>query len=100
MALIQKILDLRNLKISQVELMENKFLEKLYKDLESINFFTDGERPSFEYDTEVFHILKLAPNPEDKFDGNNYIKKDYLKQEKLIQSKIYNFSLRVCSTCG
>ena len=91
--MIEKILNLGTLKELK---FKNKEFKKISGDLEQIGFFSDEEE---EYN-KVFTILRRSPEEKNKFNGQYYIRVDCLESEKIIKSKIYDFNLRVTSTCS
>ena len=91
--MIEKILNLGTLKELK---FNNKEFKKINCDLEQIGFFSDEEE---EYN-EVFTILRRSPEEKDKLNGQYYILVDCFEGKKIIKSKIYDFNLKVTSTCS
>lgn len=99
--MIEKILNLEELKLKEVINWKNKDFQKIYADLEKIGFFSDeNEEKSNLYCQKIFTILQKEPNPSDDLNGRNYILEEFLEDGKYIKGKVYNFDLKVISTCS
>jgi hypothetical protein len=95
--IVEKVLNLEELSLNELKLVSNTFLKKLGESLDKIDFFS-GEN-SKNHNQEVFTILKSSPKENDPINGQNYIRKDYLDGNKIIGAEIYDFDLRIISTC-
>lgn len=98
--MIEKILNLGELKLKDIINLSNNELQKIYDDLRQIYFFNPEEGSGCKYDSYVFSILRKTPDLKDKLNGQNYIRKDYIKNSKPIEAEIYDFDLKITSTCS
>ena len=99
--MVEKILNLEELKLKQLKNINQKNFEKLIEDLRKIKFFEEPpvENPG-NHDNKVYTILRLKPNYEDSINGEEYIREDFNLGNKTIYSATYDFSLKICSTCS
>ncbi len=91
----EKILSLEKLTKEELRTINNSKLKKIYNDLRKLNFLDN--RNFAEGDKMIFYILKLNPTPNE-MDGKEYLRKDYLKNNECVKSKLYDFDLRTIST--
>lgn len=97
--MVNKKLSLENLKINEIVFSKEQF-KKIIRDLEKIGFFDEEESKGDKYCEKIFSILRKSPDYKNEIGGYNYIREDYLENEKFIKSKIYDFNLRIISTCS
>jgi hypothetical protein len=97
--MIEKTLSFRELKLKEMSI-NSRELEKIFSDLEKINFFSEEDGKKDKHCKKVFSILRKEPNYGNPLNGEEYIMEEYLENGKLIKAKIYNFDLNVCSTCS
>jgi hypothetical protein len=98
--MIEKILNLEELKLKEISNLRNKDFQKIYENLKKIGFFSDkNEEKSDLYCQKVFTILRREPNPNDGVNGQSYIRESFIENNKYIKSKIYDFDLKIISTC-
>ena len=98
--MIEKILNLEELKLKETTNWKSKELQKVYDDLTKIGFFSDkDEEKSDLYCKKIFTILKREPKNNGSINDRSYIREDFVENEKYIKSKIYNFDLEIISTC-
>ena len=86
------------LNLIRVGYLTNIQFKKLEKDLKRIRFFSESKNAR-SYNELEFTVLKIVPD-EDPLNGQNYIRKDFLKDKEPVKSEIYDFNLKVCSTCS
>lgn len=100
--MIEKILNLEELKLNDTNFnsINNKELKKIIEDLEKIGFFSEEIGKISIYCQKVFNILRKIPDPTDNLNGQTYIGEDYSENGKQIKAKIYDFDLKITSTCS
>ena len=89
----KKIFSLENLG----EELSNDELDKLYGDLKKVNFFSKEE--SDFCDKKVLKILKRNPNLDDGINGQDYLLETLFKDGNPVSARIYDFNLKIRSTC-
>ena len=94
----------RILNLECVENLSVREFERLQGVLTTIGFFSKDEspqKPKF-YDKIVYTVLKKSPDESDRLDGQDYIRKDNIDNQKIhpVSACTYNFEGRVISTCG
>ncbi len=97
--MIEKTINLEELRLMKIS-FSNKEFKKIVEDLEKIGFFSEEIGKIQTYCQKKFSILRKTPDSTDKLNGQNYIKEDYLENGKPIHAKIYDFDLKVISTCS
>lgn len=97
--MIEKTINLEEIRLGEMSL-NNKELKKIYNDLKKIGFFSEEIGKIETYCKKEFSILRKTPDNTDKLNGQNYIREDYIENGKPIRAKIYNFDLKISSTCS
>jgi len=97
--MIEKTINLEELRMGET-IFSNKEVKKIVEDLKKIGFFSEEIGKIETFCQKKFSILRKTPNPTDRLNGQEYIKEDYFENGKPIRAKIYNFDLKISSTCS
>jgi hypothetical protein len=95
--MIEKLVCFEELKLEDMS-FNGKELNKMIKDLEMVGFFSEDK--THKNCQKIFTILKKVPNNLDKFKGQQYIREDYIENNKYVKAKIYDFNLKVIQDCS
>ncbi len=95
--MIEKMLSFEELKNINLNGQE---LKKIYENLEQIGFFSNEEGDENKYCRKIFSILRKTPDNKDNLNGQDYIKEEYFENGKAIKGKVYNFNLKMISSCS